>query len=393
MNFELVDILRVPISYVIKGAYYLIPNYAVAVILFAIVMQIILLPLGIKQQKNLVKQARLQPRIDAINKRYAGRTDQKSKQDQNQEIMDLYQKEGYNPMGGCLPLLIQLPILFSLYNVIINPLKYLCNLSNDAITAISNKIYELYGAIKPAIEAGEYAGDIPQAFLDRLAKGNLSAIEQVKAMRYFGVENFSEYLGDVTLPEFTLFGLDLSNTPSLDFSSLGAIILLLIPVLSFVFAFLSMRIAKKLAPQPQNDQTANMAASMKMMDWIMPLMSTYIAFISPALIGIYWIFRNILGTVQQLILKKLYPMPTFTEEERRAIEKEMNGKSKKKHNASASTTARDPNAPKPRSYHHIDDEDAPLPPPQAEADEDKPTTEKPKGIGKLVDRGEMQDED
>ncbi len=393
------EIINIPISYIIKGANFLVPNYAVAVLLFAIAMQIILFPLGIKQQKNLVKQARLQPRIDAINKRYAGRNDQATLQKKQQETMDLYQKEGFNPMGGCLPLLIQFPILFALYNVIIDPLKYLCNLSAEAITSIGNKINELYAA---AVTAGTTA-DIPASLLTRLesiaqdttGKASLSAIEKIKAMKFFGEESFAELLGGAELPNFTLFGIDFSEVPQIAFGSVTAIVLFMIPVLSFVFSFASMKINRKLMPQPQNEQAANVGASMKIMDWMMPLMSLWIAFSVPAVIGLYWIYRNILGTVQQFILKKMYPTPVFTEEERKAIEKEMNGKIKKEKPDKINRAPKlDKNGNPIRSLHHIDDDDEPLPTRMPEPDgQDKPEDKKPSGVASMIAPGEMQDDD
>ena len=111
------DIINVPLGFIIKLCYGLTQNYAVTLFLFSLVLQLLLLPFGIKQQKNTVKQASLRPKEMAIRKKYAGRTDQATQQKLNNEIMDLYQRENFNPMGGCLPLLIQMPILFSLYNV------------------------------------------------------------------------------------------------------------------------------------------------------------------------------------------------------------------------------------------------------------------------------------
>ena len=137
-DFVFWDILRVPISYIIRFCYKLVPNYAIALLLFAIIIKIILFPLSVKQQKNSVMQASLRPKEAAIRKRYAGRTDQVTQQKVQQEIFDLYQKEGFNQFAGCLPLLIQLPILLSLYQVVMNPLKYLCSLSANAINSITN---------------------------------------------------------------------------------------------------------------------------------------------------------------------------------------------------------------------------------------------------------------
>ena len=385
MDFQLTDILRVPISYIIKGAYFLVPNYAVALLLFAIVVKILLFPLGIKQQKNMVKQAALQPKVDAIRKRYQGRNDAATQQKQQQEMMDLYQKEGYNPMGGCLPMLIQLPILFSLYNVIIDPLKYLCNLSGEAITAVTNKINELYAAY----QAGSLSGvTIPEAFLTHLEGGRLSGVEKVNAIRYFGVEHFSEWLDAATLPDFTLFGVDLAAIPTFSFESAGAIFLFMIPILSGVLSFLSMKLTRKLQPMPEPEQAGNAAASMKIMDWTMPLMSVWIAFSVPAVIGIYWIYQNILGTVQQFILKKMYPTPTFTAEERKAIEREMNGKVKKEPVQKSGK--------KVRSLHHIDDEDFAdtASAPAAESNESKQSAEKKKSpVADLIAPAALKDDE
>ena len=140
------DIINIPLGWILKIGYELTNNYALALFFFALVLQIILFPLGIKQQKNSVKQASLRPKEMAIRNKYAGRTDKVTQQKLNEEIMQLYQRENFNPMGGCLPMLIQLPILFSLYNVVISPLKYVCGFTAETITAIQAKVYELMSA-------------------------------------------------------------------------------------------------------------------------------------------------------------------------------------------------------------------------------------------------------
>ena len=94
-------------------------HYLLALFLFALMIKIILCPFGIKQQKNSVKQARLKPKEMAIRSKYKGRTDQPTMQKMQNEIMDLYQKEGYNPMGGCLPIVLQIPVFLALYWVLL----------------------------------------------------------------------------------------------------------------------------------------------------------------------------------------------------------------------------------------------------------------------------------
>jgi YidC/Oxa1 family membrane protein insertase len=134
----IVDIINIPLGYVIRFLNNLVGNqYLLALFLFALVFEIILLPFAIKQQKNSIKQASLRPKEMAIRKKYAGRDDNVTKQKVTQEIQELYQKEGYNPMGGCLPLLIQFPILIALYEIVTKPLTYICNFSADTVNQLA----------------------------------------------------------------------------------------------------------------------------------------------------------------------------------------------------------------------------------------------------------------
>ena len=331
------DIINVPFGFVIRFCNKIVGNqYILALLIFAIILEIILLPFGIKQQKNSIKQARLRPKEMAIRKKYAGRDDQPTKQKMTMEIQELYQKEGYNPMGGCLPLLIQFPILIALYNIVMSPLHYICQLSTDTIknlvgvvnsygysfdpTAVASRNIDLMGAVKNVL------GQNPAAFS--------------------GVEG-AEHLTADMLPNLTVFGaLDLGQIPS--FTNFN--LLLLIPVLTFVVYFFSMKLTRKLTYQPTTANDPAMGCSNKMMDIVMPLFSVYITFIVPAAIGVYWIFKSILGVIKQWILKKAMPVPTFTEEDYKAAEREMNVRENTK-------APKNKSGKVVRSLHHIDDED------------------------------------
>ena len=328
------DIINVPLGFIIKVCYQLTQNYAVALLLFAIALQILLFPLGIKQQKNSVKQASLRPKENAIRKKYAGRNDQATQQKLNQEIMDLYQRENFNPMGGCLPMLIQLPILFSLYNVVVSPLKYICGFGEDVIKAIQAKVYELMSAA----EMTGFEAFAPEA--------KAREIDLITKMRELGLQNFvdgnGEAISEELLPNFVVLGgMDLSQVPS--FNNIN--LLLLIPLFTLIVTLGSSLIMKKFTYNPNPD--AKPDASMRMMQWSMPLLSVYISFTIAAAIGLYWIFRNILSVVEKIILSKLYPIPQFTEEDYKAAEREANAKplSKKQQKK------------KVRSLHRIDEED------------------------------------
>lgn len=333
------DFLNVPLGWIIKVCYQLTNNYALALLIFALALQILLLPFGIKQQKNSIKQAKLDPKVRAIKKKYAGRTDQATQQKLQAETMELYQKEGFNPMGGCLPLLIQMPILLSLYNVVINPFKYICGYSDELITNIRNTVTSVMTA-----------GMTDQSAIDKIANTvkNMRHIDLIAKMKGEGGEIMSEFIGEGLLneelidrlPNFTFLEMDLSQTPS--FENFGP--LLLIPLLTLLVTLGSTFITKKFTYNP-NAEAAN-TPSMKVMQLSMPLVSVWITFTVAGAVGLYWIFRNILSVLERIILSKIMPVPRFTEADYKAAEKEMNVKPQKKKNKT-----------KVRSLHRIDEED------------------------------------
>ena len=147
MNF--LEILYIPFGYVMKGCLWVGQNYYwVAIILFSLIMELALLPLSIKQQKSSVKQAQLRPKEIAIKRKYKNRTDRESQQQMNMEIQEMYQKNGYNMFGGCLPLLVQLPIIMLLYGVVRQPLQYTLFLNEEDMTAMYKNSIELCEVVK-----------------------------------------------------------------------------------------------------------------------------------------------------------------------------------------------------------------------------------------------------
>lgn len=337
------DLLNKPIGWIINLCYKIIPNYALALLLFAIVMKLLLFPFGIKQQKNMLRQAKLRPKEMAIRKRYAGRDDKVTQQKMQQEIMKLYQEENYNPASGCLPLILQLVILFAVYAVMRSPLTYISNYSNEEISNLGVRTVELYKEEKISIDnenvkkqVAEQAKKIKEDGSLTDVKSPFSSNTQIELIRIIRDNDISLFVtedGSDTkllpagttkedLPNFTIFGgkIDLSEYPSMN----NVNWMLLIPVLTFVFTFGSMKLTKKFTYQPVPQQSADMGCSMKIMDYAMPLMSTFITFSVPAIIAVYWIYNNVLSTAQQFVLKLMYPIPVFTEEEYKAAEKEMN---------------------------------------------------------------------
>ncbi len=359
----MLDIIRIPIGYIIDFCYRIVPNYAVSLFLFALVMKILLFPFAIKQQKNMVKQATLRPKEEAIRKRYKGRPDKASQQKMQEEVMKLYQQENFNPMGGCLPMILQLVIVFALYAVVNSPLRYVCHVPAENIENISIEAAELYKEEKLETEGlSETTIKSLQTLADSIGEDGSTAnakvftydLELVNIIRINGVEKFraegmlDEDFTAEDLPDFTLFGglFDLSRTPSISHFNW----LWLIPLLTFIFTFGSMKLTRKFSYQPAAPEGGDAGLSMKMMDFMMPLMSTFFTFSVPAVIAVYWIYQNILSTVQQLVLKLMFPFPTFTEEDYKAADREMN-RGIKQSNKAAKRVAK-------RAAHRIDLDDA-----------------------------------
>ena len=142
-------------------------SYALGLLIYALLFKILFLPFSIKQQKNQIKMAKLQPQIELIKAKYKGRTDQPTMQKMQQEILEFQQKEGYSPFSGCLPMLLQLPIIMFLYSIIRNPLSYICKLGEDAVVGINTLITGEEVAFK-AIDQINLISKI-EAFADKAA--------------------------------------------------------------------------------------------------------------------------------------------------------------------------------------------------------------------------------
>ena len=337
-------------------------NYLVGICLFAIVVEILMLPFSIKQQKNSIKQANLRPKEMAIRKKYAGRNDQPTQQKIQQEIQELYQRENFNPMGGCLPMLLQFPIIIILYNIVVDPIRYLLGFAAEASTAITAYVStaKAAGGLGHTMTAAR--GTIEA--LSMVKEKGLSAFEGLREFLYFNNgEDCFNMLSEIEseIPSFNIGALNCGLIPS--FTNW----LWVVPVLTFAVYFGSMKLSRKMTYQSTQANDPQQGCSNNMMDITMPLMSVYIAFITPAVIGIYWIFRSILNTLKQFIMSRVMPLPRFTEEDYKAAEKEM--KARAKGQPTRTGTSRT-DGTKPRSLHHIDDDDE-LPPPTPKKAEKK----------------------
>lgn len=327
-------------------------SYIVGICVFAIIIELLMIPFAIKQQKNSIKQAALRPKEMAIRKKYQGRNDQATMQKMQQEIQEFYQRENYSPYSGCLPLLLQLPIIMALYYIVINPLHYVLGLSSNISSALSTYYVTARAAGGLGASLTQRGGTI--ALLSGIRENGVEVLEELKSFKLFTnggavLEKINGVVDDI--PNFNIGRLNLGLNPSFQNLKDGAWVLLLIPVLTFVAYFVSAKLNRKFMPQPIANEGADKrqtACSNAMTDITMPAMSTVFTFWVPGVVGVYWIFRSLLSLLKSFIMSKVMPLPTFTKEDYDKAEKEMKGKK---------IVVKSENAGKVRSLHHIDDED------------------------------------
>ncbi len=341
------EFINIPFAYIMRLFDSFTQSYALSLLLFAILIKVIFIPLGIKQQKNQIKMASLRPKEAVIKKKYAGRTDRATQQKMQQELMELQQKENASPLSGCLPLLIQMVFIIILYQIIRNPLTYICQMGKDAIVELAGQIGYTVGNAAVTLE-------------------NVGKIDQISMIAQIPQSVRDSLPALANLPNFNFIGLDLSMTPMLvwnnfigkgDMTIFGGvptianvILYAIIPVICFLSQVLTMKLTRKFTYQSQAmqaEQGAN-GCSTQMMDWSMPLLSLFFCFTFPLAIGLYWIYQNILSFAQTVILAKTMPIPVLTEEDYKRAEKEMKAKGYDTKRA---------DLPRVRSLHHIDDED------------------------------------
>ena len=335
-------------------------TYALSLLFYALIFKVVFIPFSIKQQKNQIKMAKLAPKIELIKAKYKGRTDRVTMQKQQTEIMELQQKEGYNALSGCLPLLIQLPLIMLLYAVIQNPLSYIASYDMNTVSAvvennelseqdqINEAIAKIYNEINPPEEGGKPTEfkNIQQIQLINSIKSYISDgnggtdAKKVKDIEKYGLEIES-------IPNFDLFGVNLAETPSIKNFS----ILVLIPIIAAVGSWFTMWFTRKYNGNPtMQSQDAQAQASLKIMDLAMPLMTLFIAFNFSGMLGLYWIFQSLLGLGQTMIIAKVMPMPKYTEEELKEMRRQQKAAEKAQRAAIKSQ-------PKYKSLHYIDEDD------------------------------------
>ncbi len=298
-------IITIPFGYVLDWLYQFTNNYGLALILFAVVVQLVLLPISMKSKKSMMKMSRLQPRIQEIQKKY-----ENDKQKQQEAIQKLQQEEGASMgCGGCLWSFVPLLIMIPLYAVVRQPIQFMLHESAEVAQKIVDIVKE---GLPELFTSGNsyYHQLIAASHIADFADAIKEAIPDVQQRTLEGLQ-------------FSFLGIDLSGVPSInvfdktvwawDWAHIGAVLL---PLISAGQQILSTQLSQKANNSVitdekgmQDKETAEKsqaAQTSKMMMWMMPLMSLWIGFTVPAALSLYWLIGGVVRTVQDIVLTKHY---------------------------------------------------------------------------------------
>ncbi len=268
-----------PLGLILLGIFKIVGNYGLAVILFALLVKLVVIPLTIKSKKSMLAMSAMNAELQQLQKKYAN-----NRVKLNEEMQKLYDRHGVNPMSGCLPQFIPLIIMMGLYYAVQQPLKFMMGFGDEVIGQLANLVgvdmatAGYYGQITIAEKLGQIYQEAGGVWPDTVT----------------AITNGS---GELLNIDFSFLGLNLAQTPSI----LDPSIIWIIPILSGVTAYLSSYIMQKM----QGTQNSAAAGQMKVLNILMPLMSLYFGFILPGAIGIYWIFNNVFSCVQEIVLTRI----------------------------------------------------------------------------------------
>lgn len=310
-----------------------IQNIGICIILFTLLVYLLMLPLTVKQQKFSKMSAKMQPEIKAIQKKYQNKKDNESVMAQNQEIQAVYAKYGVSGTGSCVQLLIQMPILFALYAVIMNIPAYVTSVK-AVFVELANQILAAPGGSEFMKELSTNANmyrigtDFSQqnTIIDVLYKlqdsGNATwqmLIDKFPDMESLILQTQS------SINHMNNFGINIANSPwnilRSGFSS-GAYLMMIGAIMVPVLAALTQWLNVKMMPQQTSDDPNDtMNATMKSMNMMMPLMSAWFCFTLPAGMGLYWIAGAVFRGIQQFVINKFLDKVDLDEVIKKNIEK------------------------------------------------------------------------
>ena len=322
-----------------------IGNIGLAIIIFTLLTRIILYPFTVKQQKSSKLMQIIQPEVQAIQEKYKGKNDNQSMFAQQQEIKAVYEKYGTSMTGGCLQLVIQLPIIFALYRVIMNIPAYVDSVKEHFIAIIDSMGgVSAISTIRTFITENNLDGLAKQARLDgfdtlasEVAQKNLiidflyklSPEQMSKLLAKFPANAVSTIQTNLTqINNLNSFlGLDLATAPM----AFGLVpnVYWLVPLLAGISQYVATKVMMSTSNRaPQNSEN-DMAKSMQQMNVMMPLVSVFFCFQFATGIGIYWVASSVFMLIQQIFINKQMEKIDLDELVRQNVEKANQKRAKK----------------------------------------------------------------
>ena len=300
------SIFAKPLGFLMQWIYQLIPSYFITIFVFTLLVRLLVFPLSIKNQKSTMERARLAPRLERLQKKYAN-----DKQKLQQKTQDLYQKEGVSMTGGCLPMLVQMLVLMSVIAVIYKPLTYVQRIdAADINTCVSAVVDELD---KDNTEDAKIINQYSEKSYYRemyLLKALPTHADKMEAKLIEAKKTPAEAQEIVdtlyhTEKEFRIFGVSLLEQPTA--TGIKPNWLWLVAIISGLTALLSGMVSMRFSKASMSaDQQQAAGMSNGCMLYGMPLFSLFISFTVPGGVSLYWIFSNLLAMVQTVVLNSMY---------------------------------------------------------------------------------------
>ena len=274
-------------GYLLNWLYEIFNNYGVAIIIFSVILRIILIPITIKQQKAMKKSAKMQEKMNEIQKKYKNNPEKL-----NQETIDLYKREKMSPFTGCLSSILQIVIILAVFYLVSKPLTYMKKIDSDLIDKYVTEIKE--------------------------ENGSNSAYSEIEVIQKKSAQDSNVYIN------MDFLGLDLSKVPNQNLTDFKVYI---IPILYVITSFISIKMTNNMQTKkkkdevklieaadgdkeetkeqdPQEEALESMQEMSKSMTYMMPIMSIFIAFIAPLGLALYWLVSNILMIIERIIINK-----------------------------------------------------------------------------------------
>lgn len=316
------------LSFIFNGVFYVVTQIttnqalAITIILFTIIVRVLMMPMMMKQQRSTRAMTRLQPKVEKIQDKYKNKKDPESSQKMNMEIQELYKKHNASPMSGCLPLLIQMPILFALFEVLRNVPFYV------------NEIGELYNTMAVQVQGVSGYADLLtenfQSVINSLKNFDVNTTESVMDLLYHlsreqwaTLKEVTDLTGnaafeasyDLTYAYNTFgggaFTFNLSENPG--WLGLGIIFPLVSGATTFLQSWLSQKSNEKRQKMASKDGKITQQNNMKMMTYVFPVMTAFFTASMPLGLGLYWVMGNIVGIVSQIIMDRILDREDYRE--------------------------------------------------------------------------------